>query len=89
MICRIIADWCPLAVLIAYHLQKMPYIFPLLGGNKISQLRANIEALKISLSDEQIKEIEAVVPFDLGYPQKYIVCLFCSFQTFYAEAWGK
>lgn len=60
-------------MLIAYHLQKMPYVFPLFGGNKLEQLRSNIDALKVTLTDAQIKEIEAAVPFDVGFPHAYIV----------------
>ena len=60
-------------VLIAYHQQKMPYVFPVIGGNKPAQLLANVEALKISLTPEHIKRIEDVVPFDAGYPFKHMV----------------
>ncbi|KAJ8489739.1 hypothetical protein ONZ45_g13463 [Pleurotus djamor] len=56
------------AVAIAYVMHKAPYVFPIVGGRKVEQLKANIEALSISLSDEQIKYLESVVPFDLGFP---------------------
>ncbi|KAI5115043.1 hypothetical protein M0805_001885, partial [Coniferiporia weirii] len=45
---------------------------PLIGGRKVEHLMANIEALKISLSDEQIKYIESVIPFDPGFPNAMI-----------------
>lgn len=51
----------------------MPYIFPILGGSNIEQLQSNIAGLKVALSDAQIKEIEGTVPFDRGFPIKYIV----------------
>ena len=54
-------------------MQKTPYVFPLVGGNKIEQLQANIYALRVVLTDEQIKEIESAIPFDAGFPSKYIV----------------
>lgn len=60
-------------VALAYHLQKQPYVFPIIGGNKVEQLYSNIEALKIALKDEHIQEIESAVPFDIGYPLKYTV----------------
>lgn len=63
----------PDLVLIAYHLQKLPYVFPLVGGNKSHQLEQNIDALKLSLTDSQINEIESASPFDVGFPHKYIV----------------
>ena len=61
------------AVAIAYVMQKTPYVFPIIGGRKIEHLMANIEALKISLSDEQIKYLENVIPFDPGFPSTMIV----------------
>ena len=61
------------AVAIAYLLQKTPYVFPIIGGRKVEHLLANVEALKVSLSEEQIKEIESVVPFDPGFPSNFIV----------------
>lgn len=61
-------------MLLAYHLQKLPYVFPLVGGNKNAQLHGNIDSLKIALTDEHIKSIEAVAPFDPGFPHLYIVC---------------
>ncbi|GJE88472.1 hypothetical protein PsYK624_045550 [Phanerochaete sordida] len=60
------------AVAIAYHLQKQPYVFPLVGGNKPAQLLANVQAATIALTDDLIKRIEAAVPFELGFPHKYI-----------------
>lgn len=61
------------AVAIAYVMQKTPYVFPVIGGRKVEQLLANIEALKISLSDEQMKYLESILPFDPGFPNTMIV----------------
>ncbi|KAJ7610656.1 NADP-dependent oxidoreductase domain-containing protein [Mycena polygramma] len=60
------------AVAIAYVLTKVPYCFPIIGGRKIEQLDANIEALDISLSQEQMEFLEGVVPFDPGFPNIFI-----------------
>ncbi|KAI5114609.1 hypothetical protein M0805_009720, partial [Coniferiporia weirii] len=60
------------AVAIAYVMQKTPYVFPIIGGRKVEHLMANIEALKISLSDEQIKYIESITPFNQGFPNALI-----------------
>ncbi|KAL5525042.1 AAD14_6 [Sanghuangporus sanghuang] len=59
------------AVAIAYVLQKAPYVFPIIGGRKVEHLMANIEALKITLSDEQIKYLESALPFDPGFPVSF------------------
>ncbi|KAI5119356.1 hypothetical protein M0805_008512 [Coniferiporia weirii] len=60
------------AVAIAYVMQKTPYVFPIIGGRKVEHLMANTEALKISLSNEQIKYIESIIPFDPGFPNTMI-----------------
>lgn len=69
-------------VAIAYLMQKTPYVFPIVGGRKVEHLIQNLEALDISLSDEQIKYLESIVPFDLGFPSSHIVCLF------FGSDWG-
>ena len=61
------------AVAIAYVMQKTTHVFPIIGGRKVEHLMANIEALKISLSEGQIKFIESVLPFDPGFPNTFIV----------------
>ena len=60
-------------VAIAYVMHKTPYVFPIIGGRKVEHLSANLEALEISLSDEQINFLEAVEPFELGFPGWMIV----------------
>ncbi|PBK64704.1 Aldo/keto reductase [Armillaria solidipes] len=60
------------AVAIAYVMQKAPYVFPIIGGRKVEHLKANIEALDISLSKEQIEFLEGIVPFDPGFPMTMI-----------------
>ena len=54
-------------------MHKAPYVFPIIGGRKVEHLHANIEALDIALSDEQIKELESAVPFDPGFPMSLFV----------------
>jgi aryl-alcohol dehydrogenase-like predicted oxidoreductase len=60
-------------VAIAYHLHKVPYVFPIIGGHKVEQLHENIAALDISLTAEQIERIEKAAPFEPGFPNKLIV----------------
>ena len=54
-------------------MQKTPYVFPIIGGRKIENLIENLEALDISLTDDHIKELEGVLPFDPGFPITMIV----------------
>lgn len=52
----------------AYVNSKAPYVFPIVGCRTLEHLKGNIEALNIKLSDEEIEQIEAAAPFDLGFP---------------------
>ena len=54
-------------------MQKAPYVFPIVGGRKVEHLHQNLEALEISLSPEQIKAIDEIVPFDKGFPYNRFV----------------
>ncbi|KAI0377780.1 Aldo/keto reductase [Hypomontagnella monticulosa] len=56
----------------AYVTSKAPYVFPIVGGRTIDHLKGNIDALAIKLSTEDIKEIEAAVPFDIGFPNNFL-----------------
>jgi aryl-alcohol dehydrogenase-like predicted oxidoreductase len=55
----------------AYVSAKAPYVFPIVGCRTLEHLRGNIEAIKVRLSREEIKEIEAAVPFELGFPGNF------------------
>ncbi|KAL8286675.1 hypothetical protein RQP46_004203 [Phenoliferia psychrophenolica] len=56
------------AVALAWAIQKNPYLIPIVGGRKIEHLHDSINALSITLTAAQITELEAVVPFDFGFP---------------------
>ena len=56
------------SVALAYVMHKSHNVFPIVGGRNIEHLKSNIEALKLKLTDEDIKEIEGAVPFDYGFP---------------------
>ena len=58
------------SIALAYVWHKTPYVFPILGGRKIEQLKSNIDALGIKLSREEMDEIDMATgePFDLGWP---------------------
>lgn len=60
------------AVALAYVLAKAPRVFPVVGGRKVEHLVANIRALDIRLSKEQILELEGALPFHLGFPMDLI-----------------
>lgn len=60
------------SIALAYVMHKTTYVFPIVGGRKLEQLRSNIEALAIELSTEDIQAIEAATPFDLGFPHSFL-----------------
>ncbi|KAB5532582.1 aldo/keto reductase [Coniochaeta sp. 2T2.1] len=59
------------SVALAYVMHKTPYVFPIVGGRTVDHLKQNIEALTLSLSEEDIEEIESAVPFDIGFPNTF------------------
>ncbi|CAF1367833.1 unnamed protein product [Adineta steineri] len=59
-------------VALAYTMAKQPYIFPIIGVRKLEHLQDNIDALKVRLSKEEIKEIEETYKFDIGFPHDMI-----------------
>lgn len=62
-------------------LQKTPYVFPIIGGRKVEQLEANIEALSVSLSEEQVKYLESIVPFDVGFPHGMVASIITAYRS--------
>ncbi|KAI1386669.1 norsolorinic acid reductase [Hypoxylon trugodes] len=56
----------------AYVMSKAPYVFPIVGGRTKEHLKANIEALTLSLDEDDIKEIESAIPFDPGFPTTFL-----------------
>ncbi|CAD0115005.1 unnamed protein product [Aureobasidium uvarum] len=60
------------AVALAYVMSKTTNVFPLVGGRKVEHLHDNIKALTIKLSDAQIKKLEDVRSFDIGFPNNFI-----------------
>ncbi len=59
-------------IALAYVMAKQPYIFPIVGIRKVEHLQDNIDALKVHLSKEEIKEIEEAYKFNLGFPHDFI-----------------
>jgi len=60
------------AIALAYVLAKAPNVFPIVGGRKVEHLHDNIRALSIELTEEQIKYLESVKAFDIGFPNNFV-----------------
>ncbi|KAM0810016.1 putative Aryl-alcohol dehydrogenase [Seiridium cardinale] len=59
-------------IALAYVIHKAPRVFPIIGGRKIEHLHDNIRALSICLSDDDVKSIENLSSFDIGFPLSFI-----------------
>ncbi|GIJ88210.1 hypothetical protein Asppvi_007128 [Aspergillus pseudoviridinutans] len=60
------------AIALAYVLHKAPYVFPIIGQRKVEHLKANVEALSVSLSENDLAEIDNAAPFDVGFPMSFL-----------------
>ncbi|KAJ5735321.1 Aldo/keto reductase [Penicillium malachiteum] len=60
------------AVALAYVMSKAANVFPVVGGRLAEHWSDNIKALSLKLTDEQIKYLESIKPFDLGFPHNFI-----------------
>jgi len=60
------------SVALAYVMQKAPYLVPTVGGRKVAHLKANVEALSLELSQEDVQIIEKGYDFDVGYPHNFL-----------------
>jgi hypothetical protein len=61
------------SIALAYIMHKAPYVFPIVGIRKVEHLQGNIDALSVELTDEEVDEIEAAQPFDLGFPGSFLM----------------
>ncbi|KAL4861232.1 NADP-dependent oxidoreductase domain-containing protein [Aspergillus spectabilis] len=57
---------------LAYVMHKTPNVFPIIGQHKVEHLRANVEALGIKLTAEDLDEIDGAAEFDVGFPMNFI-----------------
>ncbi|OMP86770.1 Norsolorinic acid reductase [Diplodia seriata] len=69
------------SVALAYVMHKAPYVFPIVGGRKLSHIKGNVDALSLELSKDEIREIEDAVPFDVGFPASML------FEFFGQQQW--
>lgn len=59
-------------VAMQYILHKAPYVIALIGGRKVEHLQANIDALDLSLDEEDIDEIDGAYRFEHGFPHEFL-----------------
>ena len=51
---------------------QTPYMFPVVGGRKVEHLKANVAALSLELTPEDVSEIDRGYDFDLGFPHNFL-----------------
>lgn len=61
-------DAPPTSIALAWILAKEPYVFPIIGGRKIEHLEANIKALEIRLTKEDMEQIDQINPPTVLFP---------------------
>jgi aryl-alcohol dehydrogenase-like predicted oxidoreductase len=59
-------------VALAYITSKAPYIFPIVGGRKVEHLDANVASLAVSLTREEVAEIDGAYGWDAGFPHTFL-----------------
>ncbi|KAF1842930.1 Aldo/keto reductase [Cucurbitaria berberidis CBS 394.84] len=60
------------SIALAYVMHKSAYVFPIVGGRKLSHLEGNIAALGLRLSPEEIHQIDNAYGFDMGFPHNFL-----------------
>ncbi|KAK8850717.1 hypothetical protein IAR55_004637 [Kwoniella newhampshirensis] len=58
-------------IALAWARQTMTDCYPIIGGTSIENLKSNIEALKIHLTDAQMAKLTNAVDFDWGFPYMF------------------
>lgn len=59
-------------VSLAWLRQKAHNIIPIIGAKNIQHLTDNLGSLKVELSDEQMKKLDAASKIDLGFPHDFL-----------------
>ena len=57
---------------LAYVMHKAPNVVPIVGQRSVDHLKANVDALSVFLSNEEIYEIDGANHFDPGFPMNFI-----------------
>ena len=60
------------SIALAYVMHAAPDVYPIVGGRSVNQLKGNIEALKIRLSEDELQEIEQAYGWQFPFPWSFI-----------------
>lgn len=59
-------------VALSYIRGKEPYVFPIIGGRKLSHISGNIDGLSQTVTDDEINKIDQAYDFDPGFPSTFL-----------------
>lgn len=57
---------------LAYVMSKTPYVFPIIGARTVEHIQGSMAGLGVTLTEEDVKTIEAAYPFDHGFPHTFL-----------------
>jgi aryl-alcohol dehydrogenase-like predicted oxidoreductase len=64
----------PAQVALVWLRQKQPFLIPIVGAKRASQLEENLGCLSFSLTEEQMKDLDEVNPLSLEFPREFLAC---------------
>jgi len=62
----------PIALSLAWNLDRPGVVAPIIGPKSLSQLEDNLAALTITLPDETVQRIDEASSPQLGYPHDFL-----------------
>ena len=62
----------PSQVAISWVRQQLGVIIPLVGANSVAQLEDNLGALEVTLSSEQLEQLDEASRIELGFPHDFL-----------------
>ncbi|KAK9427158.1 Aldo/keto reductase [Lipomyces doorenjongii] len=78
----------PLSELLPWRTNAKSALLPIVGGRTVEHLKGNIDALGVSLTDEQTTEIETGYDFDHGFPHTFLSGTLFNNSATPRGAWG-
>lgn len=60
------------SVAMVWLMQKIPHVFPIVGGRKVEHLRGNVESLSLELSEGDFGEVYSAYGIEVGFPYGFL-----------------
>lgn len=62
----------PSQVALSWVRQQPGVIIPIMGARTVAQLEENLQCLQVTLTQEELSQLDALSQIDLGYPHTYL-----------------